>query len=99
MKGGSEILSIIEAAMEGNKKKAIAYAELLIDKLPDEEQNLKTAIKSRLDGSYKKPIDLDKLSTVGDLLNEIRTEWATDLADKIDQDILNQLLRKNDILR
>lgn len=52
MKHGSEILSIIEAGLEGNKKKAFAYAELLFNKL-DDSDTLKKAIGRRLSGEYK----------------------------------------------
>lgn len=63
MKYGSEILSIIEAGLEGDKKKLIAYTELLASKLPEDE-HLKVAIKNRLDGSYKNQPVLKPLSKV-----------------------------------
>jgi hypothetical protein len=52
MNYGSEILAIIEGGLDGNQKKVRAYTELLVSKLKDDE-HLKTAIKRRLDGSYK----------------------------------------------
>jgi len=52
MKYGSEILSIIEAGIEGDKKKLRTYAELLVSKLPN-DGHLKTSINHVLDGSYK----------------------------------------------
>jgi hypothetical protein len=52
MKYGSEMLSIIEGALEGNAKKVRAYVELLYQKLPVGD-HMRRAIEKRLDGSYK----------------------------------------------
>ena len=52
VKHSSEILAIIEGGLDGNQKKVRAYTELLVSKLPDGD-HMKTAIKRRLDGSYK----------------------------------------------
>lgn len=43
----SEVLSIIEAGMEGDKKKLKAYAELLMTKLPDDD-HLKKSINREI---------------------------------------------------
>ena len=53
MKYGSEVLAIIEAGLEGNKEKVRAYAKLLSEKLPDDDEHMRMAIRHRLDGSYK----------------------------------------------
>ncbi len=52
MKYGSEILAIVEGGLDGNIKKVRAYTELLVTKIPDGD-HMKTALKRRLDGSYK----------------------------------------------
>ena len=52
MKFGSEISKIIEAGLEGDKKKLVAYAELLVSKLP-EDDHTRITINNRLNGSYK----------------------------------------------
>ena len=52
MEHGSEVLSIIEGGLDGDKKKVRAYAELLVSKLSDGD-TMKQAIRRRLDGSYK----------------------------------------------
>ncbi len=65
-KYGSEILSIIEGGLDGNTKKVRAYTELLMSKITDDE-HMKTAIKRRLDGSYKNdPILEGKNKTNGE---------------------------------
>jgi len=61
MKHGSEILSIIEGGLEGNEKKVRAYTELLVSKMPDGDDHMKTAIKRRLDGTYKNDPILEAL--------------------------------------
>ena len=56
MEHGSEVLEIIEAGLNGNKKKLIAYTELLVSKL-SEDDHLRVGINNVLDGSYKdKPV-------------------------------------------
>ena len=52
MKYGSEMLGIIEGGLDGDTAKVRAYTELLVTKIPDGD-HMKTAIKRRLDGSYK----------------------------------------------
>ena len=52
MEHASEVLSIIEAGLEGDKKKAFAYADLLWHKLNDSD-TFKKAIENRLSGAYK----------------------------------------------
>jgi hypothetical protein len=56
----SEVLAIIEGGLEQNNIKVRNYAELLMEKLPDDD-HLKTSIKRRLDGSYKKDPELKAL--------------------------------------
>lgn len=56
MEHGSEVLEIIEAGLRGDKKKLVAYTELLVSKL-SEEDHLLVSINNVLDGSYKdKPV-------------------------------------------
>lgn len=63
MKYGSEILAIVEGGLDGNTKKVRGYTELLVSKLPDGD-HMKTALKRRLDGSYKNdPIIVGKATT------------------------------------
>jgi len=52
MKCNPEILKIIEAGIEGDKKKVFAYADLLWYKL-DDSDSLKKGIENRLSGAYK----------------------------------------------
>ncbi len=47
----SEIIKIIEGGLEGNRTKVIAYSNLLISKVTDEEANI---IIDRITGEYKK---------------------------------------------
>lgn len=49
----SEILKIIEAGLEGDRTKLIAYANLLVGKCSDDER-FQTAIIDRITGEYKK---------------------------------------------
>lgn len=53
MEHKSEILKIIEAGMEGDKTKLIAYANLLVGKCSDDEK-FSNAIIARITGEYKK---------------------------------------------
>jgi hypothetical protein len=53
MENKSEILKIIEAGLEGNRTKLIAYANLLIGKCSDDER-FQNAIIDRITGEYKK---------------------------------------------
>lgn len=48
----SEILKIIEAGMEGDRTKLIAYANLLVGKCCDDKE-FQTAIIDRITGEYK----------------------------------------------
>ncbi len=47
----SEVIKIIEAGLEGDRIKLIAYANLLISKVNDKQQNM---IIERITGEYKK---------------------------------------------
>jgi hypothetical protein len=47
-----EVLKIIEAGLEGDRIKLIAYANLLIGKCNDDKQ-FQTAIIDRITGEYK----------------------------------------------
>ena len=52
----SEVLKIIEGALEGDKEKVIAYANLLVSKSNDDKV-FQTAIIDRISGEYKtKPV-------------------------------------------
>jgi len=51
MENFSEVIKIIEAGLEGDRTKLIAYANLLINKV-DEQQS--TMIIERITGEYKK---------------------------------------------
>jgi hypothetical protein len=53
MKHKSEVLKIIEAGMEGDRTKLIAYANLLVSKCVDDEA-FSNAIIARITGEYKK---------------------------------------------
>jgi hypothetical protein len=53
MENKPEILKIIEAGMEGDKTKLIAYANLLVGKCGDDE-HFQDAIIDRITGEYKK---------------------------------------------
>jgi hypothetical protein len=53
MKNKSEILKIIEGGLEGNRQKVIAYANLLVGKVGDDEP-FQNAIIDRITGEYKK---------------------------------------------
>ena len=53
MENKSEILKIIEAGMEGDRTKLIAYANLLVGKCSDDEK-FSNAIIERITGEYKK---------------------------------------------
>ena len=53
MEHKSEVLAIIEAGLEGNRTKLIAYANLLVGKCSDDER-FTTAIIDRITGEYKK---------------------------------------------
>lgn len=53
MKYKSEILKLIEAGVECNRTKAIAYANLLVGKCSDDEP-FQQAIIDRITGEYKK---------------------------------------------
>ena len=53
MENKSEILKIIEAGLEGDKTKLIAYANLLVGKCADDE-HFSQAIIDRITGEYKK---------------------------------------------
>ena len=53
MKNKSEILKIIEAGLEGDKTKLIAYANLLVGKCSDDKR-FSQAIIDRITGEYKK---------------------------------------------
>ena len=53
MKHASEILKIIEAGLEGDRTKLIAYANLLVGKCNDDKV-FQTAIIDRITGEYKK---------------------------------------------
>lgn len=52
MKHKSEILKIIEAGLEGNRTKLIAYANMLIGKC-SEDKRFQDAIIDRITGEYK----------------------------------------------
>lgn len=52
MQHKSEILKIIEAGLEGDRIKLIAYANLLVGKCSDDER-FQTAIIDRITGEYK----------------------------------------------
>jgi len=52
MQHKSEILKIIEAGLEGDRTKLIAYANLLVGKCSDDER-FQTAIIDRITGEYK----------------------------------------------
>jgi hypothetical protein len=52
MEHKSEVLKIIEAGLEGDRTKLIAYANLLVGKCNDDEQ-FQTAIIDRITGEYK----------------------------------------------
>ena len=51
MENFSEVIKIIEAGLEGDRIKLIAYANLLISKVNDKQQNM---IIERITGEYKK---------------------------------------------
>ena len=53
MRNKSEILKIIEAGLEGDRTKLIAYANLLVGKCGDDER-FQNAIIERITGEYKK---------------------------------------------
>ncbi len=53
MQNKSEVLKIIEAGLEGNRTKVIAYANLLVGKCGDDER-FQNAIIDRITGEYKK---------------------------------------------
>ena len=53
----SEVIKIIEAGLEGDRTKLIAYANLLINKVDEKQQNM---IIERITGEYKKK-DIFKL--------------------------------------
>ena len=53
MKNKSEIIKIVEAGLEGNRTKLIAYTNLLIGKCSDDEP-FQTALIHRITGEYKK---------------------------------------------
>ena len=56
MEHKSEVLKIIEAGLEGNRTKVIAYANLLVGKCNDDER-FQQAIIDRITGEYKtKPV-------------------------------------------
>lgn len=48
----SEILKIIEAGLEGNRTKLIAYSNLLVGKC-NNDKRFQTAIIDRITGEYK----------------------------------------------
>lgn len=51
MKNFSEVIKIIEAGLEGNRTKLIAYANLLINKVDEKQSQM---IIDRITGEYKK---------------------------------------------
>ena len=53
MDNKSEVLKIIEAGLEGDRTKLIAYANLLVGKCSDDER-FQIAIIDRITGEYKK---------------------------------------------
>ena len=61
MEHKSEILKIIEAGLEGNRTKVIAYANLLVGKCSDDKK-FSDAIIDRITGEYKKKDVLKALS-------------------------------------
>jgi len=61
MEHKSEILKIIEAGIEGNRTKVIAYANLLVGKCGD-DSHFQTAIIDRITGEYKKKDVLSAIS-------------------------------------
>lgn len=55
MKNKSEILKIIEAGLEGDRTKLIAYANLLVGKCGDDEK-FQDALIARITGEYRKKL-------------------------------------------
>ena len=53
MENKAEVLKIIEAGLEGDRTKCIAYANLLVGKCSDDER-FQNAIIDRITGEYKK---------------------------------------------
>jgi len=51
MQNFSEVIKIIEAGLEGNRTKAIAYANLLTNKVNERQSQM---IIDRITGEYKK---------------------------------------------
>lgn len=60
MENKSEVLKIIEAGLEGDRTKLIAYANLLVGKCSDDEI-FSNAIIDRITGEYKKKPVLELL--------------------------------------
>jgi len=89
MRCSAEVLKIIEAGVEGDKDKVIAYAKLLLRKLTDgDELQFKKSIKNILDGSYKKQPVLQAKNGKGILLGELSNEdlllYMAYVIDKLD---------------
>ena len=51
MENFSEVIKIIEAGLEGDRTKLIAYANLLVGKVDEKQSNM---IIERITGEYKK---------------------------------------------